>query len=97
MTEDDEKIESLLTQIEKEFKSNQHFKTTIICFAGLLGENRNPEYWFEDRKILQSNGFVNMINQEDCIEIIYQIIKQFFLMKFLMFVQIIIQHEKNFI
>ncbi len=76
MTEEDPTIDSPLAQIENEFKSNQYFKKTIIRFAGLLGENRNPANWFEGRKIPQPNGFVNMIYREDCIEIIYQIIQQ---------------------
>ena len=76
MTEEGATINSPLVQIENEFKNNQGFKTTIIRFAGLLGVNRNPANWFEGRKIPQPNGFVNMIHQEDCVEIIYQVIQQ---------------------
>lgn len=76
VTEEQATIDSPLVEIEDAFKENTNFKTTIIRFAGLLGKNRNPGNWFEKRKIPYPKGFVNMIHQEDCIEIINQIIEQ---------------------
>ncbi|WP_299125834.1 NAD-dependent epimerase/dehydratase family protein [uncultured Tenacibaculum sp.] len=76
INEEETLISSPLVEIENLFKENKNFKTTIIRFAGLLGKDRNPGNWFENRKIPHPKGFVNMIHQDDCIQIIYQIIKQ---------------------
>ncbi|MGB1042332.1 MAG: dTDP-glucose 4,6-dehydratase [Tenacibaculum sp.] len=76
VTEESETVNSPLVTIEKSFLENKNFKTTIIRFAGLMGEGRNPGNWFVGRKIPQPKGFVNMIHQDDCIGIIHQIIKQ---------------------
>lgn len=77
MTEVDETINNSLAIIEDLFRINTHFKTTIIRFAGLFGGERHPANWFQNgRKILQPNGFVNMIHRDDCIGIIEEIIAQ---------------------
>ncbi len=76
ITEEQAVIDSPLVEIENTFKENINFKTTIIRFAGLLGNGRNPGNWFEKRKIPHPRGYVNMIHQEDCINIIYQVIRQ---------------------
>ncbi|QXP74802.1 NAD(P)-binding domain-containing protein [Tenacibaculum sp. AHE15PA] len=76
MNENDTTVDSTLVEIENVFRTNRNFATTVIRFAGLFGENRNPGNWFKDKKIPQPNGFVNMIHQQDCIGIIYQVIKQ---------------------
>lgn len=76
VTEEEMTIDSPLVEIEGLFKENSSFKTTIVRFAGLLGNGRNPGNWFEKRKILHPRGYVNMIHQEDCINIIYQVIIQ---------------------
>ena len=66
-----------LVEIEELFRQNNCFETTILRFAGLFGGERYPGNWFSDgRKIPQPNGYVNMIHQEDCIEIIHEIIDQ---------------------
>jgi nucleoside-diphosphate-sugar epimerase len=66
-----------LVEIEELFRQNNCFETTILRFAGLFGGERHPGNWFSDgRKIPQPNGYVNMIHQEDCIEIIHEIIDQ---------------------
>jgi nucleoside-diphosphate-sugar epimerase len=75
MTEVDVVLKSPLTEIENLFKENTFFETTIIRFAGLFGGSRHPANWFNnERKISQPKGFVNMIHQEDCIEIIHKVI-----------------------
>ena len=77
MTEEDAVLETPLTEIENLFRENTFFETTIIRFSGLFGGERHPANWFKNgRKISQPKGFVNMIHQEDCIEIIQEIIAQ---------------------
>ncbi|WP_298778533.1 NAD(P)-binding domain-containing protein [uncultured Polaribacter sp.] len=77
MTEEDIVLETPITEIENLFRENTFFETTIIRFAGLFAGERHPANWFKNgRKIPQPNGFVNMIHQEDCIEIIQEIIDQ---------------------
>ncbi len=77
MTEEDAVLKTPLTEIEDLFRQNNFFETTIIRFAGLFGDERQPFNWFRNgRKIPQPKGFVNMIHIEDCIEIIHTIIDQ---------------------
>lgn len=77
MTEEDELVDSPLVAIENLFRESRFFETTIIRFAGLYNADRHPANWFKNgRKIPQPNGFVNMIHQEDCINIIHEIIVQ---------------------
>lgn len=77
VTEENETQETPLSQIEDLFRKNTSFETTILRFAGLYGEERHPGNWFKGgRKISQPDGFVNMIHQEDCIDIIHEIINQ---------------------
>ena len=77
ITEEDTVLDTSLTEIENLFRENTFFETTIIRFAGLFGGERHPANWFKNgRKISQPKGFVNMIHQEDCIEIIQEIIAQ---------------------
>lgn len=69
--------ESALKEIEQLFQKNKHFETTILRFSGLLGYNRKPGNWFKNGKIIPNpEGVVNMIHQDDCIEIIQQIVAQ---------------------
>ena len=75
-TEEDSTIDSLLTNVENLFRKSTKFKTTIIRFAGLFGDKRQPGNWFKEKKIPQPNGFVNMIHREDCIAIITKIIEK---------------------
>jgi nucleoside-diphosphate-sugar epimerase len=77
MTEEDAVLAIPLTEIENLLKENTFFETTIIRFSGLFGGERHPANWFKNgRKIIQPRGFVNMIHQEDCIEIIHEVITQ---------------------
>lgn len=77
ITEEDELVDSPLVAIENLFRENTFFETTIIRFAGLYNIDRHPANWFKNgRKIPQPNGFVNMIHQKDCINIIHEIIAQ---------------------
>lgn len=77
VTEETQTLKTPLSEIEKLFVENIFFETTVLRFAGLFGKGRHPGSWFKNgRKIPQPNGFVNMIHQEDCIEIIHEIIDQ---------------------
>ena len=77
ITEEDAVLKTPLTAIENLFRENTFFETTIIRFAGLFGDVRQPSNWFKNgRKIPYPKGFVNMIHKEDCIEIIHEIIDQ---------------------
>ena len=56
---------------EKLLQSNIHFKTTVIRFGGLLGEDRHPIKFLAGRTQIENpDGPVNLIQKEDCIGII---------------------------
>ena len=58
-------------------QSNAHFKTTVIRFGGLLGEDRHPIKFLAGRTNVENpDAPVNMIQREDCIGIIEKILKQ---------------------
>ena len=77
VTEASETIPSALTTIEMLFKNSTHFETTLIRFAGLFGDSRKPGNFFKNgRKIPNPKGFVNMIHQEDCIQLINKVIEK---------------------
>ncbi|WP_207421254.1 SDR family oxidoreductase [Desertivirga brevis] len=53
------------------------FKTTVLRFAGLVGPERLPGRFFAGKKdVPNGDAPVNLIHREDCIEVIYQIVKQ---------------------
>jgi len=77
VSEENETLNTPLSAIENLFRNNSFFETMVLRFAGLFGPDRHPGNWFKNgRTIPQPNGFVNMIHQEDCIEIIHKIIDQ---------------------
>lgn len=52
-------------------QSNEHFKTTVIRFGGLLGDDRHPIKFLAGRTNVENpEAPVNMIHREDCIGII---------------------------
>ena len=52
-------------------QSNPHFKTTVIRFGGLLGDDRHPVKFLAERTNVENpDAPVNMIQREDCIGII---------------------------
>lgn len=58
-------------------QSNSHFKTTVIRFGGLLGEDRHPVNFLAGRANVENpEAPVNMIQREDCIGVIEEILKQ---------------------
>jgi nucleoside-diphosphate-sugar epimerase len=65
-----------LVQAEQLLESNSNFKTTILRFGGLIGEDRHPVHFLAGRKNLENaNAPINLIHQEDCIDIILEILR----------------------
>lgn len=66
-----------LLATEKLLQANTNFKTTVIRFGGLLGENRHPIHFLAGRKNLENpEAPINLIHQNDCIGIIEAVIAQ---------------------
>lgn len=57
-------------------QSNPHFKTTVIRFGGLIGEDRNPLYQLRHKTIPNPDAPINLIHQMDCIGVIETILAQ---------------------
>ena len=66
-----------LLKTEQLLQSNTNFKTTVVRFGGLIGDNRHPIHFLAGRQNLENpEGPINLIHQTDCIGIIEKIIKQ---------------------
>jgi nucleoside-diphosphate-sugar epimerase len=66
-----------LLQIENLLHGNNHFKTTILRFAGLIGPKRHPGRFFTSgKKIRDPSASVNLIHLDDCIGIIKKVIEK---------------------
>lgn len=66
-----------LAIIEDFFRKNKNFDTTVVRFSGLIGYQRKPGNFFPVEKVIPNpNGFVNMIHQDDCVQIIARIIEK---------------------
>jgi nucleoside-diphosphate-sugar epimerase len=66
-----------LVEIEQLLQSNSNFKTTILRFGGLIGEDRHPIKFLSGRKNIDNpNAPINLIHLEDCIGIILEILRQ---------------------
>ena len=66
-----------LLATEKLLQANTIFKTTVIRFGGLIGENRHPIHFLAGRKNLENpEAPINLIHQNDCIGIIEAVIAQ---------------------
>lgn len=58
-------------------RKENDFETTVLRFAGLVGPDRAPGRFLAGKKdVPNGESPVNLIHREDCIEILYQIIKQ---------------------
>lgn len=65
-----------LIAVEKLFSYNKHFNTSILRFAGLVGEDRHPCYSLSGKSnIANPEAPINLIHLNDCIEISTLIIK----------------------
>ena len=66
-----------LLATETLLQSNENFKTTVVRFGGLIGEDRHPIHFLAGRKNIENpEAPINLIHQEDCIGIIEAIVKQ---------------------
>ncbi len=64
-----------LAFVEALLQKNTNFKTTIVRFGGLIGEDRNPITFLSGRtEIENAEAPINLIHQVDCIGIIATII-----------------------
>ena len=64
-----------LLEAELLLQNNANFKTTILRFGGLIGEDRNPTKFLAGKQNLENPETpINFIHQEDCIGIILKII-----------------------
>jgi len=64
-----------LLEVEMLLQKNESFKTTILRFGGLIGEDRNPIKFLTGKQNLENPETpINFIHQEDCIGIILKII-----------------------
>lgn len=65
-----------LLEAELLLQNNESFKTTILRFGGLIGEDRNPVKFLAGKQNIENpNACINFIHQEDCIGIILKIIE----------------------
>jgi nucleoside-diphosphate-sugar epimerase len=62
---------------EEILEKNSNFETTILRFGGLIGEDRHPVKFLAGKENLENpDAPVNLIHQNDCINIIEEIINQ---------------------
>lgn len=66
-----------LLLVEQLLLSQTHFTTTVIRFAGLIGYDRLPGRFLAGKKNVENgNAPINVIHQDDCIQLISEIIDQ---------------------
>jgi nucleoside-diphosphate-sugar epimerase len=66
-----------LVAVEQLLQTNINFKTTILRFGGLIGEDRHPIRFLAGRKNIENpKAPINLIHQTDCIGIIMTILRQ---------------------
>lgn len=66
-----------LLQSEQFLQKNTKFKTTILRFGGLIGEDRHPIHSLSKKDNVENpDAVINLIHQEDCIGIIEKIIEK---------------------
>lgn len=65
-----------LFEIEQLLLANTNFKTTILRFGGLIGEDRNPARFLAGKEnVANPDAPINLIHLQDCIGIILKIIE----------------------
>lgn len=66
-----------LFKIENHLQSSSDFKNTILRFSGLVGGERKAGRFLAGRQhVANGNAPVNLVHREDCIQVIYEIIRQ---------------------
>lgn len=67
----------VLLDVEELLKNNNSFQTTILRMAGLYGKDRRPGSFLAGKKgVANADGKVNLIHQDDCIQIIINILEK---------------------
>lgn len=61
---------------EQMFLQQQSFDTTILRFGGLIGYDRNPARFVQNRKEALTDDPVNLIHRDDCVQIITRILEE---------------------
>ncbi len=63
--------------IEKSLLKQKTFQTTIVRMAGLVGGERKAGRFLAGKKDIANGGApINMVHRDDCIAVIYEIIRQ---------------------
>lgn len=66
-----------LCQAEKLLSENPNFRTTVLRFGGLIGDDRHPIKFLAGRENIENPGSpINLIHQKDCIGIILTILEK---------------------
>ena len=66
-----------LLEVESILQNTSSFKTTIVRFGGLMGDDRHPIHYLAGKEnISNPNAPVNLIHRDDCIGIIMRIIEK---------------------
>lgn len=65
-----------LLAAEKQFEENRNFQTTVIRFGGLIGYDRNPARFLQNKAEVAGDTPVNLIHRDDCVNIITQLLEQ---------------------
>jgi nucleoside-diphosphate-sugar epimerase len=66
-----------LVEVENLLRNNSNFQTTIIRFGGLIGEDRSiVKMLTGNTNVANPDAPINLIHQQDCIEIICEILKK---------------------
>ncbi|MBP6557110.1 MAG: SDR family oxidoreductase [Flavobacterium sp.] len=66
-----------LVEAEQILQSHSNFKTTVVRFGGLIGEDRHPILFLAGRQNIENpEAPINLIHQTDCIGIIERIIEK---------------------
>lgn len=75
ITKPDTESGKQLLETEQLLQNSSYFKTTVLRFGGLIGEDRHPIKFLAGRENLDNpDAPVNLIHQTDCIGIILEII-----------------------
>ena len=65
-----------LKAVENLLISSKKFQTTILRLAGLIGYDRNPRNFLKKRRVIHKiNTPINLVHRDDCINVIYEIIR----------------------
>ncbi|MFD1062454.1 NAD(P)H-binding protein [Winogradskyella litorisediminis] len=65
-----------LIEIENLLQNNSNFKTTILRFSGLFGDERHPGKFLSGQdNVSNPDAPINLIHRQDCVQIISKIIQ----------------------